>query len=166
MIIDKNSHRWLRGCFALVIGATIAACSTPETATYRSSLTGDLCEPNASFIPLNAEHSNRNHDKERPTNNGNGNESPTGIPGDNLDDTRSGKVDCLGDGNSGQGDDKKHGCQFPQPGCDDQGCCETDGGDEDDTTPPADDTTPPADDTTPPADDTTPPADDTTPTRG
>ncbi len=55
--------------------------------------------------------------------NGNGNVSPTGLPGDNMDDTRSGKVDCYWDGNSGQGDDKD-GCEFPQEGCDGDGCCE------------------------------------------
>ena len=40
--------------------------------------------------------------------NGNGgHNSPTGIAGDNSDDENSGHVDCLGDGDSGQGNDDR-----------------------------------------------------------
>ncbi|MEE8408485.1 MAG: hypothetical protein V3T05_02665, partial [Myxococcota bacterium] len=86
------------------------ATSWPGNTQFISALTGESCTPDiATFMP---------------SDDSNGNVSPTGIPGDNLDDLRSGKVDCLGDGNSGQGDDKKHNCTFPQAGCDDVGCCE------------------------------------------
>ena len=102
----------------------------PGNRTFRSALNGNQCAPNVeTFMPDNGS---------------NGNVSPTGIPGDNMDDLRSGKVDCLGDGNSGQGDDKKHNCTFPQPGCDDVGCCEVPPEDEV-SDPPADDEAPPPD---------------------
>ena len=55
--------------------------------------------------------------------NGNGgHNSPTGIPGDNIDDPHSGKIDCLGDGDSGQGNDARN---CPPAGCDAFGCCDT-----------------------------------------
>ena len=37
-----------------------------------------------------------------------GHKSPTGIPGDNTDDPHSGKFDCLGDGDSGLGNDDRN----------------------------------------------------------
>jgi hypothetical protein len=46
--------------------------------------------------------------------------SPTGIPGDSIDDPHSGKVDCLGDGDSGQGNDERF---CTPPGCDGQDDC-------------------------------------------
>lgn len=119
----------------------LSGCSS-EVSNYHHAITGEPCVPNDTLVPGNG------------NGNGNGNgghNSPTGIPGDNIDDPHSGQVDCLYDGNSGQGDDKKHGC-VPPPGCDDQGCCEEPPPPSDD--PPSDD--PPSDD--PPSDD--PPSDD------
>ena len=99
----------------------LTACADPGTKEHVNALTGESCEPNAAtYIP---------HDPgpcQGTTN------------GDNCDDLHSGKIDCIGDGNSGQGDDKKHNCEFPQPGCDDTGCC-----DDDLVEPPVDDTPPP-----------------------
>lgn len=94
---------------ALVLAIT-GACADETGTTFRNAITGEECVPNDTYIPVGAGHGN----------NGNGNTSPTGIPGDNLDDLRSGKIDCLGDGNSGQGDDKKHNCE----GCDNTLCCD------------------------------------------
>jgi len=106
--------------FSLVLISTIAlapGCAT-ETGQFVNALTGDECEPDfETFNARGREHVDNGH--------GRGNTSPTGIPGDNLDDERSGHTDCLGDGNSGHGDDKKHNCEVP-PGCDAQGCCESD----------------------------------------
>jgi hypothetical protein len=93
--------------FAAVIG-----CGT-DTSTHVNALTGEACEPNASYTPH--PHSEPHDDRCQGTSHG-----------DNCDDMSSGKIDCIGDGNSGQGDDTKRGCQFPQPGCDDQGCCDGD----------------------------------------
>ena len=91
-----------------------ASCGT-DTSTHVNALTGQVCTPNASYQPKPA-HTN-----------GNGNGRCQGTSnGDNCDDLSSGKIDCIGDGNSGQGDDKKHNCQFPQPGCDEDGCCDDD----------------------------------------
>ncbi|AKF03011.1 hypothetical protein DB32_000159 [Sandaracinus amylolyticus] len=93
---------------------TLIACSTePSPPVYRSALTGEECVPDpGTMIP-----------PERGSGHGRGgHNSPTGIPGDNIDDPHSGKVDCLYDGNSGQGNDRD-GC-FPRPGCDAEGCCE------------------------------------------
>jgi hypothetical protein len=98
---------------------SMGACSGDVTATYRNALTDETCVPNSTFLVKASSTDNKGS-------NAGGNTSPTGIPGDNLDDERSGKIDCLGDGNSGQGDDKKHNCEFPQPGCDDTGCCDED----------------------------------------
>jgi len=96
----------LASLFVAAIG-----CGT-ETGTHVNALTGQSCEPNGSYMPKQGPPHN---DKCQGTSNG-----------DNCDDLSSGKIDCIGDGNSGQGDDKKHNCQFPQPGCDDQGCCDGD----------------------------------------
>lgn len=92
----------------LVASLGLAACAGGDTATYHSAVTGDPCTPNGTLVPMPPAHGNGGHN------------SPTGMPGDNLDDPHSGKVDCYYDGNSGQGDDKKHPCA---PGCDDQQCC-------------------------------------------
>lgn len=93
----------------------IVACSAESPPVYRSALTGEECTPDATtfMAPLRG-HRGRGDGR-------GGHNSPTGIPGDNIDDPHSGKVDCLGDGNSGQGNDVE-GC-FPAPGCDAEGCC-------------------------------------------
>jgi hypothetical protein len=114
------------------LGLWSSACTVSQpTQEYRSAVTGEVCEPNDTFVPMSEAEAHEH---------GHGNTSPTGIPGDNLDDNRSGKVDCYYDGNSGQGDDKKHPC----PGCDDQGCCQVppddvgaDAGSDDPEPPPA-----------------------------
>ena len=97
--------------FAAVLTLALAACGT-ETSSHVSALTGQSCTPNGSYMPPPPKHPNS---KCQGTSNG-----------DNCDDLHSGKIDCIGDGNSGQGDDKKHNCMFPQPGCDDMGCCDGD----------------------------------------
>src|SRR5690606_36713197 len=85
---------------------------------YRSALTGEECEPDpGTLMPATPSRGHRGRG---------GHRSPAGIPGDNLDDLRSGHVDCLGDGNSGHGNDRD-GC-FPRPGCDAEGCCQTEPG--------------------------------------
>ncbi len=94
--------------FSFALGV-FAACA-PTTSEHVNALTGEECEPNeATYTP---------HD---PPDHCQGTSN-----GDNCDDLHSGKIDCIGDGNSGQGDDKKHDCEFPQPGCDDTGCCDDD----------------------------------------
>jgi hypothetical protein len=105
----------------ILIAALFTGCGdwAADDDVYFNYFTGESCSPDPlTFIPISA----RNNDKS------NGNVSPTGIPGDNMDDTRSGKVDCYYDGNSGQGDDWKYpecnADDFPQPGCDEDGCCE------------------------------------------
>jgi hypothetical protein len=90
--------------------ALLAACESPNQ--HVNAFTLESCKPNQTYQPKVKKHTN---DKCQ----GNSN-------GDNCDDLSSGKVDCIGDGNSGQGDDKKHNCMFPQPGCDDAGCCDGD----------------------------------------
>src|SRR5688572_25495450 len=87
----------------------IAACSGPTE--HVSAYTLEACEPDATKIKKA---------KKPPTND----KCQGTSNGDNCDDLSSGKVDCIGDGNSGQGDDKKHNCTFPQPGCDADGCCD------------------------------------------
>ncbi|MBA3392885.1 MAG: hypothetical protein H0T89_09585 [Deltaproteobacteria bacterium] len=94
----------------LVLVLFSAACSSPSTHVNAYSL--EVCTPNGSYTPKVKKNTN---DKCQGTSNG-----------DNCDDLSSGKVDCIGDGNSGQGDDKKHNCMFPQPGCDENGCCDED----------------------------------------
>ena len=98
----------------LAAALTLAAGCSAETDTYVNALSGQVCEPNGSYKPRKAKRPATN-DRCQGTSNG-----------DNCDDLSSGKIDCIGDGNSGQGDDKKHNCQFPQPGCDEHGCCEDD----------------------------------------
>ena len=102
---------------AFFAAAGLAACANDSTTQFRSAVTGEACEPDpATYTPkAPKDHGNGGHN------------SPTGIPGDNIDDEHSGKVDCLGDGDSGQGnDDKKCG----PPGCDSELCCEPGGGEE------------------------------------
>ncbi|MDQ3338791.1 MAG: hypothetical protein M4D80_26795 [Myxococcota bacterium] len=89
--------------------AAFACQSSPE---HVSAYSGEVCTPNGTYMPKPKKNTN---DKCQGTSNG-----------DNCDDLSSGKVDCIGDGNSGQGDDKKHNCMFPQPGCDENGCCDED----------------------------------------
>lgn len=110
MRAHRNSHFVQLLVSAGMFGMLTIGCQE-STGRYLSALTGEECVPDATYLPRDAH-----------TNNGNGNTSPTGIPGDNLDDLRSGKVDCLYDGDSGQGNDDR--C-FP-PGCDEQGCCDDD----------------------------------------
>lgn len=98
---------------------TLGACATdidtaPESGKYINALTGETCTPDGTYLlgPGNG--------------NGNGNRCQGTGNGDNCDDLASGQIDCIGDGNSGQGDDKKHECEFPQPGCDANACCDHD----------------------------------------
>jgi len=92
---------------AALLAVGFAACAD-NTTGFQSAVTGEPCEPDPATLQP------RGHSGE----NGNGGQnSPTGIPGDNMDDEHSGKVDCYYDGNSGQGDDKKHPC------CDINMCC-------------------------------------------
>ena len=136
----------------LVLSFTVfaAACNAP--ATHVNAYTLEECEPSASFMPKQNQGNGAQNDKCQGTSNG-----------DNCDDLSSGKVDCIGDGNSGQGDDKKHMCDFPQPGCDDQGCCDEDvveppgDGDDDGGGDPPPPPPPPPDDTQPPPDGETEP---------
>jgi len=93
-------------CFVFAV----AACQSPTE--HVNAYTLETCTPNGSYMPKPKKHTNN---KCQGTSNG-----------DNCDDLSSGKVDCIGDGNSGQGDDKKHNCMFPQPGCDEDGCCDED----------------------------------------
>jgi hypothetical protein len=111
---------------ALLAGAGLAACADDSTSGFRSAITGEACEPDPATL--------RPHGRSGQNGNG-GHNSPTGIPGDNMDDEHSGKVDCYYDGNSGQGDDKKHPC------CDDSMCCNGDP-DDGEETPPTDPTDP------------------------
>ena len=121
--------------FATVLaGGSLAGCTSEQTDSvtgYVNAVTGETCQPDPATLHRHGQsgqHGNGGHG------------SPTGIPGDNMDDEHSGKVDCLGDGNSGQGDDKKHPC------CDDSMCC--DGTPTDDPDDPSDDPTDPSDDPT------------------
>ena len=127
---------------ALLAGASLTACTSDSdsgtTSGYISAVTGEACTPDPATL--------QRHGKSGDHGNG-GQNSPTGIPGDNMDDEHSGKVDCYYDGNSGQGDDKKHPC------CDANMCCDgvpptddpDDPGTEDPGTDPTDPTTPPVD---------------------
>ena len=103
--------------------ALMSCSSSPEVNVYQSALTGQTCRPD----PHTLMPKPRPNRSVQPGNGGHN--SPTGIPGDNLDDPHSRKIDCYYDGNSGQGDDRKHPCtpaDFPQPGCDQAGCCDVD----------------------------------------
>lgn len=104
----------LSALLALTFGVFVAACaSEPAPPVYRSALTGEECEPDPTTLVPGPRGGGRGRG---------GHNSPTGIPGDNIDDLRSGHTDCLYDGNSGHGDDRD-GC-VPPPGCDAEGCCE------------------------------------------
>jgi hypothetical protein len=122
---------------AVLSAAGLTACTDEATSGFRSAITGEVCEPDPGTL--------RPHGRSGERGNG-GQNSPTGIPGDNMDDESSGKVDCYYDGNSGQGDDKKHPC------CDAEMCCNVD--DPDEPTDPTDPTDP--DDPTDPTDPTEP----------
>jgi hypothetical protein len=115
---------------SLIAVGAIAACGSDQTGTsHIKALTGAACEPNAAtFMPRSGPKPNPGQGQGNGQGNGQGggNSCVGTSNGDNCDDVHSGKIDCIGDGNSGQGDDKKHMCQFPQPGCDDQGCCDGD----------------------------------------
>lgn len=110
---------------AVLSAAGLTACTDEATSGFRSAITGEACEPDPGTL--------RPHGRSGERGNG-GQNSPTGIPGDNMDDESSGKVDCYYDGNSGQGDDKKHPC------CDAEMCCNVD--DPDEPTDPTDPTDP------------------------
>jgi hypothetical protein len=91
----------------LAVGFT-ACVDDAGSSGFQSAVTGEPCEPDPATLQPHG-HSGEH---------GNGGQnSPTGIPGDNMDDEHSGQVDCYYDGNSGQGDDKKHPC------CDANMCC-------------------------------------------
>ncbi|MEZ4256657.1 MAG: hypothetical protein R3A78_13265 [Polyangiales bacterium] len=111
--------------FLPIVGCTGGSSTGRSTTGYLEADTMDDCVPDMStMVPLTAPSANG-----KGKGNG-GHGSPTGIPGDNMDDLHSGKVDCYYDGNSGQGDDKKHGCVVP--GCDENGCCDESVFDDDD----------------------------------
>jgi hypothetical protein len=108
--------------FVALAGVAFAGCTDDgsSTAQYRNAVTGEACQPDpGTLVPVHG------HNGQGSTNGGH--RSPTGIPGDNLDDLHSGKMDCLGDGDSGQGNDARK-C------CDASSCCspggDDDGGDE------------------------------------
>jgi hypothetical protein len=88
-----------------------AACG--EASVHVNAYTLEECQPSSSYMPKGNQGNGAQNDRCQGTSNG-----------DNCDDLSSGKIDCIGDGNSGQGDDKKHNCVFPQPGCDADGCCD------------------------------------------
>jgi hypothetical protein len=112
----------------------LAGCTAEEpTGTHVNALTGAICTPTDSYMPRPNSHANAN---------GGGAQCQGTGPGDNCDDLHSGKIDCIGDGNSGQGDDRKHPCTFPQPGCDAEGCCDGDMVDPPPVEPPPTDTPP------------------------
>jgi hypothetical protein len=127
----------------------LAGCTADDaTGTHINALTGAVCTPGATYEPRPAVTHGNGHG-----NGGQGAQCQGTGPGDNCDDLHSGHIDCIGDGNSGQGDDRKHPCTFPQPGCDATGCCDGDMVDPPPETPP---TTPPTDPTPPPPTDPTP----------
>ena len=66
--------------------AFVAACQSPTE--HVNAYTLESCKPNGSYMKKPKTHTN---DKCQGTSNG-----------DNCDDLSSGKVDCIGDGNSGQ----------------------------------------------------------------
>jgi hypothetical protein len=118
----------------LALGA-FTGCAQDSTGEHVNALSGEACEPDTDSYMA----------REAPAHcQGTSN-------GDNCDDLHSGKIDCIGDGNSGQGDDKKHNCEFPQPGCDEDGCC-----DEDIVEPPPPPPPPPPEDEDPPPDEPPP----------
>jgi len=134
-------NQTFRTLLAAIAFATLGltACAAEDVSSQVNALTGQVCTPNAAYMP-------RAHGNSAQAQGGGAQCQGTG-PGDNCDDLHSGKIDCIGDGNSGQGDDKKHNCEFPQPGCDDEGCC-----DEDIVEPPP----PPPPDEPPPPEEPTP----------
>ena len=90
------------------LGTLLVTAGPAMAQPYINALTGEECVPDPNTLPPLHGHNGQGQ--------GNGgHNSPTGIPGDNVDDPQSGKVDCLGDGDSGQGNDLR--C------CDANGCC-------------------------------------------
>ena len=91
------------------LGLLLMTAGSAMAQPYTNLLTGDECVPDpGTFTPLHGHNGQGN---------GNGGQkSPTGIAGDNVDDPQSGKIDCLGDGDSGAGNDLRN-C------CDANGCC-------------------------------------------
>ena len=112
--------------FVALAGVGFVGCTSDSTtAQYRNAVTGEACVPDPNTVaPLHGHNGQGN---------GNGGQnSPTGIPGDNMDDPHSGKIDCLGDGDSGQGND-------PVVCCDANSCCNGDPGDDPGDEDPGDD---------------------------
>ncbi len=102
-------------CGLLISGCGQGTISINRTANFTNVFSGQSCSLK--------EHSY----VERPKECTDAERNASGLPGDNMDDEASCHIDCVGDGNSGQGDDKRHPCtpdSFPQPGCDEDGCCE------------------------------------------
>jgi hypothetical protein len=90
------------------LGTLLVTAGPAIAQPYIDGLTGEECVPDPNTLPPLHGHNGQGQ--------GNGgHNSPTGIPGDNVDDPQSGKVDCLGDGDSGRGNDLR--C------CDANGCC-------------------------------------------
>ena len=105
-----------RGVVLILALAGFGCVGEDDTARYRNAVTGEECVPDpGSFNPLHGHNGQGNGQG--------GHNSPTGIPGDNVDDPHSGRIDCLGDGDSGQGNDERN---CTPPGCDAEGCCEED----------------------------------------
>jgi hypothetical protein len=113
--MEKKTLRTMLAAFAFATLGLAAGCTSEITGSHVNALTGAVCTPDRTYIPREAGGARGGNDKCQGTG-----------PGDNCDDLSSGKIDCIGDGNSGQGDDKKHNCEFPQPGCDENGCCDDD----------------------------------------
>src|SRR5687768_4402944 len=111
----QRLRQFLAAAALATLGLT--GCSSEKVSSHVNAVTGAECAPDGSYLPR----------PERGNGNGRGGERCEGTgPGDNCDDLHSGKIDCIGDGNSGQGDDRRHNCEFPQPGCDANGCCDDD----------------------------------------
>ena len=61
------------------------ACAAEPEAQYKELEAGEECIPDPGTM--------------KPHKGNGGHDSPTGMPGDNMDDEHSGKADCLYDGN-------------------------------------------------------------------
>jgi hypothetical protein len=113
-------HLTLVALFLAALGFSACVGGTESVGGHVNALTGKVCEPNDSYTPRPETRGGRGNGQ-------GGNDQCQGTSnGDNCDDVHSGQIDCIGDGNSGEGDDRKHNCEFPQPGCDDEGCCDDD----------------------------------------
>lgn len=115
--MSKRPGPWI--VLGIALCFPMAGCAGPELAPiYVDSLTGTSCSPDLTTWVAESDapetHRHGHHGK-----------GPTGLPGDNRDDDHSGKIDCVGDGDSGQGNDSPD-CEAPDdtpPGCDALGCC-------------------------------------------